>query len=277
MDVIKNRRIEHGAVSPFDFRISYVEITRDSPNNQYDSHVHSECEIYVNLSGDVSFMVEKQIYPILPGNIVITRPYEYHHCIYHSNALHKHFWILFSVGENERLLGRFFDRPIGKGNLLALSAEQQTELTALCHEMIDGKQGAAEQQYRFFRLLHLLNGAQTSLPPLEQERTDVASALDYINTHYASPITVAELAALSHVSVNTLERHFQEILHIPPSVYLKKKRLSVAAELLHRGATVGEACRECGFSDYSKFIALFKQTYGTTPLKYGKQTRKKTE
>jgi len=165
-------------------------------------------------------------------------------------------------------LERFFNRPIGKENLLSLPAEQQAELQALCHEMIDGKQDAAEQQYRFFRLLHLLNGAQASLPPSKQEHTDVAMALDYINTHYASAITVAELAALSHVSINTLERHFGEVLHMPPSVYLKKKRLSVAAALLHRGATVGEACRDCGFSDYSKFIALFKQTYGTTPLKY---------
>lgn len=274
MDVIKKKTIEHGAISPFDFRISYVEITRDSPENQYDSHVHSECEIYINLTGDVSFMVEDRIYPILPGNIVITRPYEYHHCIYHSNALHRHFWILFSVGENERFLERFFDRPIGKDNLLTLSADQQTDLTELCHEMIDGKQDEAEQTYRFFRLLHLLNGAEAPVAPTARYPEDVTHSLAYINANYAQPLTVEQLAERVHVSVNTLERHFGEVLHISPSVYLKKKRLSVAAELLHGGATVSEACRESGFSDYSKFIALFKQTYGITPLKYKRRYEK---
>ena len=273
MDFIQKNRIEHSSVDPFDFSISYVETTRDSPGNQFDSHVHSECEIYINLSGDVSFMVEDQIYGIMPGSIVITRPFEYHHCIYHSNASHKHFWILFSSQGNEAFLERFFDRPVGSGNLLTMDVERQAQLIALCREMLEEEKSPCERQYRFFRLLHLLNRADAVMPPAEKGYTDVASALEYINTQYASPITVAGMAECAHVSVNTLERHFAEVLHLSPSAYLRKKRLSVAAELLYGGSTVSEACTESGFSDYSKFIALFKKTYGTTPLKYKRKLR----
>lgn len=274
MDVIEKKQFWHQEMQRFDMKLSYVEITRDSPNNEYNSHVHPECEIYVNLSGDVSFMVENRIYPVLPGSIVITRPYEYHHCIYHSNALHKHFWILFSPNGNEHLLSRFFDRPAGSGNLLLLPSDQQKALFDLCREMLDREDGALLRQYRFLKMLCLLESATPAPTEVTSSYPDVDTALAYLEKHYALPITVSELAALSHVSVNTLERHFEAVLHLSPSVYLKKKRLGIAAELLYRGATVSEACRNSGFSDDSRFIALFKKTYGVTPLKYREEVRK---
>ena len=275
MDLIQKKNLDYKEIHPFDMQMSYVEIRRDSPQNQYDSHVHPECEIYVNLSGDVSFMVENHIYPIMPGSIVITRPYEYHHCIYHSNELHKHFWILFSSVGNERLLPRFFDRNTGSGNLLNLSGEHFRELVTLCHTMVEGEACEFDRYCNFFQLIHLLNTAEIATVQAEGYLKDVATVLDYIEAHYGDPITVRELARIAHVSVNTLERHFEEVLHMPPSVYLKKKRLGIAAALLDRGDSVGEACRKSGFSDDSKFIALFGKNYGITPLQYQKQNRSK--
>ena len=77
-------------LSPFGtlrLQVAYSELDSKSKQNTFDSHIHNECEIYINLSGDVSFVVENKVYPIVPGSIIITRPGEYHHCVYHSNAL----------------------------------------------------------------------------------------------------------------------------------------------------------------------------------------------
>ena len=82
---------------------TYVEIDSRSPLNVYDNHIHNECEIYINVSDDVSFSVGNSIYPVMPGGNIITSPLENHHCIYHTNRLHKHFWISFSAAGNERL------------------------------------------------------------------------------------------------------------------------------------------------------------------------------
>lgn len=109
-------------------QIKYVEIDSKSPLNTYNDHIHDECEIYVNLSGDVSFSVENSVYPITKGSVIITRPYEYHRCIYHSNKLHKHFWILFNPSKNEELFDIFFKRELGKNNLLVLDSENTEEL-----------------------------------------------------------------------------------------------------------------------------------------------------
>ena len=273
MEQIRRMTDQCPAFSSFGMQMSYVEIHRDSPENQYDSHVHPECEIYINLSGDVSFMVEKRIYPILPGSIIITRPYEYHHCVYHTNALHKHFWILFSAEGNEAILPIFFNRPLGEGNLLTLQPKEQQELIALCHTMIQRKAMPAERFYQFFQMLHLLDSAQVVAPNADSYPPDVAMTLEQINCRFAEPISIGELANAAHVSINTLERHFAELLHMSPTAYLRKKRLAHAAETLYEGGSVMDACVGSGFSDYSNFIALFKRTYGITPLKYQKQVR----
>ena len=262
------------ALRDFSMQMRYVEIHRDDPENEYDSHVHPQCEIYINLTGDVSFMVENRIYPILPGTVIITRPYEYHHCIYHTNALHKHIWALFSAEGNETLFPRFFDRASGEGNLLILPPEKQTELISLCHHMMDTQEGASERLYQFFYLMHLLDSADVAEQGNSTYPQDVTLALDWINAHFAEPIVIGELAAAAHVSINTLERHFAEVLHLSPSAYLKKKRLARAAEALYAGESVMEACVGSGFSDYSNFIALFKRTYDMTPLNYQKKMRR---
>lgn len=266
----KENSILYSSIETFNVKVSYVETTSPPPEELHSSHVHPECEVYINLTGDVSFMVEKRIYPVFPGSIIITRPYEYHHCIYHSDEIHKHFWILFSSGGNERILGKFFNRSLGDKNLLTLSAEKHKELFDACFRLCDNNLSDSEKYYLFFKLMNLLDNAK--IPEKNEIHSKViSSALGFVDEHLCEPITVIDIAEQAHVSVNTLERHFTEFLKMTPSSYLKKKRLSNAAEILYNGGTVMEACQNSGFVDYSSFIATFKKAYGMTPLKYKKQ------
>ena len=97
---MESRRITVPGMSRVDLTVNHVDIDAASPLNQNESHMHRECEIYLNLSGDVAFEVENRLYPISRGCAIITRAYEYHHCIYRSQARHEHYWITFSVDEN---------------------------------------------------------------------------------------------------------------------------------------------------------------------------------
>ncbi len=260
--------------SPFGslrIQASYSEVDSKSKLNTFDSHIHNECEIYINLSGDVSFVVENKVYPIVPGSIIITRPGEYHHCVYHSNALHKNFWILFSVDQPETILDRFYNRALGENNMLMLSGRNLKKLTDLCHSLVDEQTTDAESYYRFFSLLHLLNAADVSIFLIDEEAPLMDLALDFIHKNLSEPITVRDVAAAAFVSVNTLERHFTKNLQMSPSMYLKKRRLAHAAHLLQNGASVTYAAGQSGFSDCSKFIIQFKKHYATTPFRYKKQ------
>lgn len=257
-------------IEAFPFQITYTEIDRYSPRNTFHSHTHPQCELYINVSGDVSFMVEDRIYPVSRGNIILARPNEYHHCIYHSDALHKHFWILFSSDQNAQLLSSVLDRHASGQNLFTLPPEQTEVLLHLCHQMAQQPQSQIAQYSRFFQLMQLLEDAHSAdIGPSNCPKA-LVNALDYIAAHFHEPLSIAQLARQAYVSINTLERLFAAELNMSPSAYLRKKRLAFAARLLLQGCSVTAACEESGFSDCAYFISVFRKAYGMTPLQYKK-------
>ena len=44
-----------------------------------DAHIHDYCEVYFNVSGNVSFAVENKVYPVNTGDIIISKPNEIHY------------------------------------------------------------------------------------------------------------------------------------------------------------------------------------------------------
>lgn len=272
---MQSNRLKCKGLAPFEFFINHSSLTMASALNQHDSHIHPECEIYLNLSGDVSFMVEDKIYPVSRGSVIVTRPYEYHHCIYHSKALHDHYWILFSSEGNEHLLKSFFQRERGEGNLIILEEQALEKVLELCDRFIEKKATELGRQIDFLQLIELLDAGEHST--LQEDTLklpgDVLFAMDYMEEHLAEPIRMEELAKLAHVSINTLERHFRESLQDTPTAILRRKRLIRASELLRKGKSVLEACEISGFSDYSNFIALFRKQFEITPLQYQKLFR----
>lgn len=266
-------------IQPFEVKAHYLDLDSKSTVNEFNSHIHNECEIYINLSGDVSFVVENSIYPIIPGSIIITRPFEYHHCVYHSNKNHKHFWILFSALGNEYLFDDFFGRKAGERNLLMLKPDKNKELLASCRKLTNESESEFEKYFNFFKIIDLLHDAahnnadMPNYPDISFPEI-LINAMTYINHHLADALTVTEISQKVNVSVNTLERYFMRFLNISPTEFIRKKRLSNAAKLLSEGLNVTEAAEKSGFSNCSMFIAAFKKIYGQTPLTYKNQILK---
>ena len=165
----------------------------------------------------------------------------------------------------------FFDRKLGEGNLLTLPQEKTERLFGVCRELGSGTLTGINLYHRFFLLLELLSAAETTEETTEDLYPDVVKALAYLGNHWAEPVTIRDAADHAHVSVSTLERHFREKLQMTPNAWLRKKRLSKAAELLAGGCTVTEAASRSGFADVSGFIAQFRKAYRVTPLQYKKQ------
>ncbi len=257
-------------ISSFDMTVYLLEEHFDKTPKTVESHVHDKCEIYINLSGDVSFMVEKNIYSISRGDVIITRPYEYHHCINHTADYHDHFCIMFSCNECKNIFNIFFDRKIGEKNYISLSQLQKEKLISLCYTLVNDNSSEIKKYISFFNLIDLISDidspvVNTNLPE------DIAICVDYINNNISKSITVRDLSILSYVSVNTLERHFKKYIGMSPYAYIQNCRLAYAVSVLENGGTVTQAAVESGFPDYSHFISLFKKRYGKTPLKFQKE------
>ena len=87
----------------------------------------------------------------------------------------------------------------------------------------------------------------------------------------SQPGAKASVDALGrHVGASrrTLERVFLAETKMTIGAWRRQLRLQHAVRLLASGAAVGRVAREAGYSSTSAFIAVFKKTFGTTPLKF---------
>ena len=256
-------------IHPLTLTAKLIEGSATLDNVTIDSHIHNECEIYVNLTGDVSFMVENRIYRVKSGDVIITRPHEAHHCILHNTHIHDHFCITFTSENNEEILSRFFVRNAGDENYISLSEPLKKKLIKLCYSLVE-EENKLNKHIAFFCLIDMLTEEKSTVTGVNLPE-DVEACIEYINKNLSGAITVKDLADYAHVTVNTLERHFKKYTGLSPYTYIQNCRLVLAVSILEKGGTVTRAAADSGFPDYSHFIALFRKIYGKTPLQFKKE------
>lgn len=100
-----------------------------------------------------------------------------------------------------------------------------------------------------------------SLTPY-QELKDV---LPYIHRHYATDITVSQLASLGCMSVSTLERRFQAHFNCSPKAYITAIRIKEACRRLEAGQSIKRVAQDLGFVDQSHLTRAFKRLMGRPP------------
>lgn len=252
------------------YHLSYQSLNTSS--RQYEKpHIHDCYEIYINVSGDVAFLVNNSLYPVQKGDVIVTRPGDVHICVYQGESEHTCFCLWLQCTESSPLIS--FTQKDNFSNYIRYSEDTRKELLRLLYRL-----NAAEEDQRepartayLFRVLTLFaEGEQTELEhttlPLEIQRV-----LDYINDHYTQLRCIDDIVSATHVSGSTLNRWFRAHLQLSPHKYIEALKLSYAQRLLIEGKTVTETCIRSGFSDCSRFISVFKNKFGLTPLQYQKK------
>jgi len=91
----------------------------------------------------------------------------------------------------------------------------------------------------------------------------------FINIVYANlfnDISIESLAELTNRSLTSFKKEFRRIFNMPPHRWIIEQRLMRAKIMLSSTKlTVSEIGIDCGFTNISHFIKLFKQRYNTTP------------
>lgn len=242
----------------------YINIEK---NTVEDSHIHDMYEIYINISGDVSFLYNANVYKIEKGDIIFSAPGDIHHCIVHSSGIHDHYCIWFSLPENS-----YVSEYINSGNLCGfarLSESHREKVLELARKLDEMTGCDFERNLGFYNLISEIS-AKTESHELKNEYIpkQLADVLEYIEKNFLEIRSVEEVAERFYMSTTTLNRNFREFIALSPYKFLIAKRLSYAEKLLRGGSSVAEACYACGFKDCSRFIQQFKKKYGMTPLKY---------
>ncbi|HEY4017093.1 MAG TPA: AraC family transcriptional regulator [Pseudonocardiaceae bacterium] len=104
--------------------------------------------------------------------------------------------------------------------------------------------------------------------------TDLRKARDRIDRDYAEPLDIDILAAEAHCSRYHFMRSFQAAYGEPPGLYLTRRRIERAKDLLRSAnLTVTEICFLVGFGSLGSFSRRFSELVGMSPTAYRERSR----
>ncbi len=102
----------------------------------------------------------------------------------------------------------------------------------------------------------------------------ISRAVDYMQGHYNSNITVEDISRTFHISTCHFQRIFKHYTGQTPYQYLLGIRIQRAKELLKQDQlSTGEVAGRCGFISQSHFSTAFKQIMGLSPSEYKKMAK----
>jgi len=238
------------------------------------SHIHDCFEIYVNISGNVSFLVGSEVYSIAQGDVILTRPGDIHYCIYNENCIHEHF-CLWITADSTSPIYKILNKP--ELVHLRFSTEQNRELfLKLFYRLYELEQFPVEPANStcFLNIIYILLGNDASImQPTQNLPNKLMEILAYMDCNFTQIKSLDEIQAKFYISSATLYRWFRQYIHLSPRDFLEAKRISLAEQLLRNGCSVTDAAYQAGFSDCSHFITVFKKRFGQTPFRYSKQLR----
>jgi AraC-like DNA-binding protein len=267
-------------------QINYRHRRMEQPP-KFDFHLHDRFEVYFLLSGDVHYFIEKNVYPLAHGDLLVMNDRELHKPTFRSNLPYENIVIHFDPGVTEPfaslyrfdLLECFRSRQAGERNKLHFHPHQLEEAHSLFHKM----DGLARQPDEgadlllttcLIELLVLLNRAvRQNASPLAPSAVphQLSPVLDYIDHHLDHDLTLESLEQLFFMNKYYMSRLFRQSTGSTVHEYILLKRIALAKKLLHEGYNVTDACQMSGFNDYSNFIRMFKRTVGVPPGQYRKQ------
>lgn len=95
----------------------------------------------------------------------------------------------------------------------------------------------------------------------------IEPVLRYMEAHYASPISLDQLAGQAGITPKRLCALFHEVLHMRPFWYLNTLRINNSKRMLleDRRRTVAEVAALCGYDNTCYFNQTFKAMTGMTP------------
>ncbi len=259
-----NFKIIHG--------LNYVN--KDDPNIT-GPHVHDGYEIYINVSGDVSFLIKNKLYPVKKGELAVSLPNEVHHCVYNKNGVSEHFVLWINAEKNSPFFNfiykeNFMPLIIFNENVKLKLIDKFYKLYNFC---LEGKENQLYITTTLMEILTIINTGENILDKNEIESEippEFEEVLQIIKENLTNINTVKDLAEICFISTATINRWFKKYLHLSPKEYLEIKKISLAKQLMEKGASVTEAALESGFYDASHFISVYKKKFKQTPYKHKK-------
>jgi AraC-like DNA-binding protein len=125
------------------------------------------------------------------------------------------------------------------------------------------------QQEIFYRLLRGSQGRrlhEIAIPDTQTHR--ISRAIEWLNSHYAEPLSIDSLAQMINLSPSALHHRFKAVTAMSPLQYQKQLRLQEARRLLlAENCDVSSIGYKMGYESPSQFSREYSRLFGAPPSK----------
>jgi AraC family transcriptional regulator, exoenzyme S synthesis regulatory protein ExsA len=118
-----------------------------------------------------------------------------------------------------------------------------------------------------FNLAHTDNKILVQLMDMREHfRADITATIE---ENIMNSVSLNQLAIKSGRSLSSFRRDFLAIYNMPPSQWIRERRMEKAKELLlNTTMTITDVCYTLGFESLAHFSRLFKSFFGHSPSEY---------
>lgn len=184
--------------------------------------------------------------------------------------------------KDARLLWMALDGPLTESFMARMNAfnrtparqgilPSMTELIRQSVQVIVRHSGTGEAGYQLNQLLWGMIAAYSgqSVSTSASLSHEIARVVDAMRASgYSETFSLAEMAAISRMPVETFRKRFTAELGIPPLSYLQFLKMERAKSLLRGGMSVRQTGAEVGMPDPYHFSKQFKHVVGLSPTAY---------
>ena len=274
------RSFTHGLDAANPFQIFFARNYRTGSDMIGD--VHLDPQLFIILSGEAEFYLDRKIFQGLPGEIFISDFWEPH--AFRTKAGPLAFLVvtfsIFSLGaaspfsDFEWLL--FLRQPISKRKI-TFAGKEKREILHLAWKIIElTEKKAPGYQSMQWLLIHeimfLVNSHYISAAVQSISRGNELPILPILNRIRQNPccsISLSEAAVLCSMSRSAFCQAFKKVMNESFTQFLLRSRIGYSCILLRsQKLTVKEVSDQCGFKNISHFYHAFKKIRRCTPLEF---------
>lgn len=237
----------------------------------FPSHFHQHYVIGLVEAGTRQLSCRGQTRPIRRGDVLLFQPGESHACTQTDGGALDYRCLNLPREVVSDLTGELTgSRELpGFSQAVIRDGEIASCLRSLHEQILLGSRDFGKEEGLLLLLSLLLRRYGRPLPACPPEcREEVRRACRFMEEHYETHLSLAQVCRHAGLSPSTLLRAFTKAKGITPYRYLENIRIHAAKQLLEQGFPPVEAALRTGFSDQSHFTNYFTRLTGLSPGAY---------
>ena len=243
------------------------------------NHMHIYYEFLQLVDGKGLYNVEGREYEFLPGDLMITNPYEFHYITFPKRSVYERQFLQIRADFVEELRPNILSvlnaRRFGENNRIPADIVRKYKLT----DIFSGIESYTKHPTEITDFMVKLYAAQLVVKLSEIMQNEflindehgnkhIKRIYQYIDDNFSRNMTMDELSEYVHLDKSYLSRIYKKETGIKITEYINMRRIILAKNLLLSGKNPNDIFWMCGFREYSTFFRAFKKYVEASPEEF---------